>query len=87
MNLVAARLCLVAAALCTAVVGCSSEAPSEQPAPTSTTSEHGGYAHCLSEHGIETPPAGPGAPPGVDEETWLKAQEACATLAPGPAAP
>ncbi|MGK2880050.1 MAG: hypothetical protein ACSLE6_04405 [Mycobacterium sp.] len=83
MSLHAVRPWLIAAAVAAALVGCSSDEPAEQ-SPTSTTSEHGGYAHCLSEHGITTPPAGPGAPPGVDEETWREAQEACATLAPGP---
>ena len=71
---------LVAAGL---VSACGSEAP----APTSTqpTPQHGAYAQCLVEHGVPTPPAGPAAPPGVDEQTWAKAQQACAGQAPGPA--
>lgn len=94
MSLSVVRPCVLAIGVLAAVLaGCSSETPSEDPAPTSTdpsttaptTSEHGSYAHCLSEHGITTPPAGPGTPPGVDEDTWRTAQEACASLAPGPA--
>ena len=60
----------------------SSEAPT--PAPE-TTGHHGGYAACLAEHGVTTPPMGPGAPPGVDADTWAKASAACADQAPGPA--
>ena len=67
------------------IAGCSSnDAPQEQ---TSTTapSGHGTYAKCLSEHGVSAPP-GPvaGPPPGTDEATWHKAEQACASLAPGP---
>jgi hypothetical protein len=58
------------------------------PAPTTSTqptAQHGAYAQCLAEHGVPTPPAGPDAPPGVDQQTWAKAQQACASQAPGPA--
>ncbi|WP_319449602.1 MULTISPECIES: hypothetical protein [unclassified Mycobacterium] len=71
-----------------AAAGLLSACGSEQvPAPTSTqpTSQHGAYAQCLAEHGVPTPPAGPAAPPGVDEQTWAKAQQACADQTPGPA--
>ncbi len=66
---------------------CSSEtAPPQAPPPsTQTSTGHGGYAACLAENGVPTPPAGPGAPPGVDEQTWAAAQSACADEAPGPA--
>ncbi|MBU8810964.1 hypothetical protein KL953_18950 [Mycolicibacterium goodii] len=76
-----------AAALLTA---CGSGEP-ENTEPGGSGSEtpngHGSYAHCLSEHGVSAPP-GPvvGAPPGVDQQTWQEAVDACATLAPGPAA-
>ena len=74
---------LAAAALLSA---CSSP---DTPAPTTETSpegQHGGYAACLAEHGVATPPMGPGVPPGVNADTWAKASQACAELAPGPAA-
>lgn len=60
---------------------------SEAPAPTTEPSpagHHGGYAACLAENGVTTPPMGPGAPPGVDADTWAKASAACADKAPGP---
>jgi len=40
----------------------------------------------LSEHGVPTAP-GPalGPPPGVDQDTWHRAMQACSSLAPGPA--
>jgi len=81
-----AAVLIAAAALLAACA--SSTAP--QPAPTSSSAtssantQHGGYAVCLAEHGVPTPPAGPGAPPGVDQQTWAKAQQACADKAPGP---
>ncbi|BBY51507.1 hypothetical protein MARA_49750 [Mycolicibacterium arabiense] len=59
----------------------SAPAPSSAPA----SSGHGAYAECLAEHGVDTPPAGPAAPPGVDPQTWAQAQQACADKAPGPA--
>jgi hypothetical protein len=52
--------------------------PAPAPASIQPTAQHGAYAQCLAEHGVPTPPAGPGAPPGVDEQTWEKAQQACA---------
>jgi hypothetical protein len=68
------------------VAGCSSStvAPPEESS-TQAPSGHGAYAKCLQEHGISAPP-GPvaGPPPGSDEATWHKANEACASLAPGP---
>ncbi|WP_242453548.1 hypothetical protein [Mycolicibacterium sp. P9-64] len=56
-----------------------------QPAPTTQPAGHGSYASCLAANGVQTPPAGPAAPPGVDPQTWAKAQQACADKAPGPA--
>ncbi len=51
-----------------------------------TTVEHGSFANCLSEHGVDESAASPVGPPAdVDQETWDKAMEACSTLAPGPA--
>jgi hypothetical protein len=87
------RLTPLAAGL---VAGCAlfmaSCASSNDPRPAPTTTEatqpagHGAYAACLAEHGVPKPPAGPVAPPGVDAETWAKAQQACTDKAPGPAA-
>jgi hypothetical protein len=75
------------------IAGCSSnsappqESSPQQPAPqeTAAPAEHGGFAHCLGEHGVPAAP-GPaaGPPPGVDADTWQKAMQACSTLAPGP---
>ncbi|WP_235892701.1 hypothetical protein [Mycolicibacterium hodleri] len=66
----------------------SSTSPPPEPVPTSTqpTTGHGAYASCLAENGVSTPPVGPGTPPGVDEQVWAKAQQACADEAPGPPA-
>jgi hypothetical protein len=88
------RLTLLAAGVgaAAALFTASCASPTEpQPAPTTTqpavqtTMGHGSYASCLAGHGVPTPPAGPGAPPGVDPQTWAKAREACADKAPGPA--
>jgi hypothetical protein len=53
----------------------------------SSPNGHGAYAKCLQEHGISAPP-GPvaGPPPGTDQDSWHKATQACASLAPGPSA-
>jgi hypothetical protein len=80
------RIRLLTAGLAAAAIlsACGS---SDSPAPTTgteTTGHHGGYAECLAEHGVTTPPMGPGAPPGVDADTWGKASAACADKAPGP---
>jgi hypothetical protein len=80
---------LCAVLVSAAFTGCSSDtAPSQQtpPAPESGQhgAHHGGYAGCLAEHGVPTPPPGPdGPPPGVDQATWDKAVQACASQAPG----
>jgi hypothetical protein len=66
------------------VAGCSSKgAPPEQSSTPSPTSGHGAYANCLHEHGVSAPPVAE-PPPGTDENTWHKATQACASLAPGP---
>lgn len=80
------RQLVAGSALALVLVGCAS-AREPAPAPTSetTTGHHGAYAECLAQHGITTPPLGPGAPPGVDAATWEAAQQACADKAPGPA--
>jgi hypothetical protein len=84
------RVVVAATALAT-FAGCSPDtAPPQQtppPAPDSGQhgAHHGGYAGCLAQHGVPTPPPGPGGPPpGVDQATWDKAMQACASLAPGP---
>jgi hypothetical protein len=69
------------------LAGCSSNTPPAQQSSTSVApTDHGGFAHCLSEHGVPIAP-GPvaGPPPGVDQDTWHRAMQACASLAPGPA--
>jgi hypothetical protein len=69
------------------VAACAANTPPPQQSPTSVApTGHGGFAHCLSEHGVPAAP-GPaaGPPPGVDKDTWQRATEACSTLAPGPA--
>jgi len=66
---------------------CSANTPPPEQSSTSVApSVHGGFAHCLSEHGVPAAP-GPaaGPPPGVDQDTWQRAMEACSALAPGPA--
>jgi len=93
-----AALCVAAAALAGGAVACSSSTtPSDRPGTSSTAvpAEHGAFAHCLTEHGVPAPPnggpAGPqpvnGPPPGVDQDTWDKAMQACSSLAPGPPGP
>jgi hypothetical protein len=68
------------------LAGCSSGPPAEQPATSNLPTGHGSLARCLTEHGVPAAP-GPavGPPPGVPEDTWKQAIEACASLAPGPA--
>jgi hypothetical protein len=69
------------------LAACSSNTPPAEQSPTSATpTGHGGFAHCLSEHGVPAAP-GPavGPPPGVDQNSWHQAMQACSTLAPGPA--
>jgi hypothetical protein len=40
----------------------------------------------LSEHGVpDAPGLALGPPPGVDQNTWHSAMQACSSLAPGPA--
>jgi hypothetical protein len=68
------------------LAACSSSTPPEQSSTSVAPAGHGGFAHCLSEHGV---PAAPGPalspPPGVDQAAWHRAMEACSSLAPGPA--
>lgn len=73
------------------LTACGSASAPGEPSE-SAPSEHGSYAHCLAEHGIEQPPAqalgpAPGpvaAPAGVDPAVWEQAMQACVELAPGP---
>ena len=44
---------------------------------------HGGFAHCLSEHGAPTAPGPRRSAAGVDQDTWHRAMQACSSLAPG----
>jgi hypothetical protein len=83
------RAFTVAAALAAAglLAACSSGATKPEQSSTSVAPiGHGGFAHCLSEHGVPTAP-GPaaGPPPGVDQDTWHRAMHACSSLGPGPA--
>ena len=73
---------VIAASALLALAGCGSQ-PSAPPAPST---EHGGFAHCLSEHGVTESAVSPAAPAtGVDQDTWDTAMQACSSLAPGPA--
>jgi hypothetical protein len=78
-------LVVACAAVAMTLSGCASKEPAEQT-PGTTTTGHGSLAHCLSEHGVPAAP-GPtaGPPPGVNQDTWHRAMQACSTLAPGPA--
>ncbi|MCP2624123.1 hypothetical protein NLB33_14805 [Mycolicibacterium smegmatis] len=84
----AAAIFAVAAALLSACGSNDSEPTTTETggSQSETPTGHGSYAHCLSEHGVSAPP-GPvaGPPPGVDQQKWQEAMDACATLAPGPA--
>ena len=83
-----ARIAMLTFAVATVagLAGCASESDTD-PAP-STTSEHGSFAHCLTEHGVTESAVSPAGPPaGVDQDTWDKAMQACGTLGPGPAGP
>ncbi|WP_101951919.1 hypothetical protein [Mycobacterium sp. 3519A] len=69
------------------LAACSSNSPAPQQSSTSVApAGHGSLAHCLSEHGVPAAP-GPaaGPPPGVDQNTWHQAMQACSSFAPGPA--
>ena len=69
------------------LAACSSNTqPPEQSSTSVAPTGHGGFADCLSEHDVPTAP-GPaaGPPPGVDQDTWHRAMEACSSLSPGPA--
>jgi len=78
-----------AAAVALVLASCSSKSPdpTNPPATSETPSTgHGALAECLSEFGVPAaagPAAGP--PPGVDEDTWHEALQACSPLGPGPA--
>ena len=82
------RLTPLAAGLAVSAAVVASCGSSHDPQPATTINQpatgHGSYGSCLADNGVATPPAGPGAPPGVDPQTWAKAQEACADKAPGP---
>ncbi len=80
------RFLLPVIACAALTAGCGSDA--SEPTPSSTTTEHGGLAHCLSEHGVTETAVSPAGPPaGVDQKTWDEAMRSCSSLAPGPAAP
>lgn len=83
----AVRFAAVSVTAAGILTACSApSAPVEPSATPVTPAGHGAFAQCLAQHGVSTPPPGPaGAPPGVDQDTWQRAQQACASLAPGPA--
>ncbi|MCW2690078.1 MAG: hypothetical protein JWR37_4968 [Mycobacterium sp.] len=88
---------VAAAALFSGTVACSpsTTGPDQTATSTSTTTGeqrpagHGAYARCLEDNGVPAPPPGApaSAPPGVDQQTWDKAMQACDSLAPGPPGP
>lgn len=73
------------------IASCSSkQAPTQPTDGGSVQPAHGSLADCLKANGVTETGGAPvvlGPPAGVDQATWDKAMEACATLAPGPAAP
>lgn len=74
------------------IASCSSKQSPTQPTTTDWESPpaHGSLADCLKANGVTETGGAPvvlGPPAGVDPATWDKAMKACATLAPGPAAP
>jgi hypothetical protein len=73
------------------IAACSSQqAPSKPTTDWESPPAHGSLADCLKANGVvETGnvPVVLGPPAGVDQATWDTAMKACATLAPGPAAP
>ncbi|MEH3138376.1 MAG: hypothetical protein PGN30_25615 [Mycolicibacterium neoaurum] len=89
-----AVLGVTATALTAGLVGCSSGTTVAAP------SGDDAFSACLTEHNIPAPPQGdpgsqppsgaegaaPSAPPGVDQEAWNQAHQACASLAPEPPA-
>ncbi|WP_335583123.1 hypothetical protein [Mycobacterium sp. MS1601] len=76
----------------TVLTACGSTPPEPQSPTVEPSTEHGSFAQCLAEHGIEQPPGpalgpapGPAAPPpDVDPAAWEQAMAACSELAPGP---
>jgi hypothetical protein len=81
------RLAGCALAALAVSTACATSSEPTVPAPTTSeapATEHGSYAQCLAEHGIDgASPLGP--PPGVDPAAWDEATAACADHAPGPA--
>ena len=73
------------------IAGCSAKQAPSQPATGGDAHPvHGSLADCLKSNGVtETggAPAVLGPPAGVDPGTWDTAMKACASFAPGPAAP
>jgi hypothetical protein len=88
------RMAVVAAAgaaLMSAVVACSSSAATDEPATASSTTSFtakapSSFIQCMTDNGVSPPPDGgpgtPPAPPGVDQQTWDKAGQVCASPAP-----
>ena len=79
-------------AFLSAAVACSSAASADQP-----PGNHDAFMQCMTENGVPAPlaggPDGHGgppvggampAPPGVDQQTWDNARQACESLAPAP---
>ena len=73
------------------IAACSSKQTPPQPATDADSQPvHGSLADCLKANGVAETGGAPvvlGPPTGVDQATWDTAMKACATLAPGPAAP
>ncbi len=73
------------------IAACSSKQEPPQPATdVDSHPAHGSLADCLKANGVAETGGAPvvlGPPAGVDRATWDTAMKACATLAPGPAAP
>jgi hypothetical protein len=73
------------------IAACSAKEAPPQPATDGDAHPaHGSLADCLKSNGVAETGSVPvvlGPPNGVDQATWDTAMKACASLAPGPAAP
>jgi hypothetical protein len=81
---------ILAAALLSGACHAAQSPPEPTPATPAPATAHGSLSECLRAQGVPES-AGPaavlGPPSGVDDATWERAMQACATLAPGPAGP
>ncbi|HYP94883.1 MAG TPA: hypothetical protein VER34_17605 [Mycobacterium sp.] len=69
------------------LAACSSNTPTGEQTSTSVATDRTRWFRPLPERAGRAAAPGPaaGPPPGVDQDTWHGAMEACSSLAPGPA--